>query len=78
MTNEKKQLLIQLYDALLAGVESLEEENIGADGFYLTGAILKNTQCEWDDDRPILRVLKAQLGDDHSIWNYIQVVPQQG
>ena len=71
---DKLRLLRELYDYMYKSVESFEsEDRIGADLAYLMGAILKDSQCEWPRNRPILHFLREGCEDDHTIWNYIQM-----
>ena len=58
---DKVKLALAAYDAAIVGAESFEEQNIGADLAYLMAAILKGGQCEWPEDRAIIRVLKLRM-----------------
>ncbi len=55
----KCEILEALYTYLLEATESFQEEDIGADFAYLTGAVLNGSTCEWPESRPFVRLLRA-------------------
>ena len=65
-------LMRDVYDFLLYETESFEEQNIGSDAFYLMGAIMKGTKCEWPPGRPIVTLLRNRFDPDHVIWSFIE------
>ena len=64
-----------VYEQVRNGVETFEEQNIGADLAYLLGAIVRNTVVEWErPDLPELhRVLAGIFPLDHPVWGFIAV-----
>jgi len=75
---EKTLLIKTLYKALIERTASLEEDNLGADAFYLVGAIVQNSFCEWGPDRPFVVLLRRIFGTDSIIWLFIQIEPEGG
>ena len=67
-------LAAEIYDLLKEKTESFEEDDLGSDGLYLVGAILKGDMCEWPADRPIVKLLKEHLPANHPIFKYIDIV----
>ena len=66
------ELIREVYDLFFDGVESFEEEDkIGADLAYLLGAISKDTQCEWPNNRPFVKFLRQHCSSDHAVWPFI-------
>ena len=50
---QKLRLLHEVYNAVAAGVESLErDDRVGPDLAYLLGAILNGTACSWPKRAP--------------------------
>jgi hypothetical protein len=69
-----KNLIDDLVDAVIGNTESIEVDNIGADAFYLVGAISHNSYCEWNANRPIAKILKDHLPANHPIHSYVKVI----
>lgn len=67
---------MMVYEATCAEVESLEEQNLGADLAYVMGAICKNGFVEWDRDAlPELHdILKRRFPIDHPVWSFIAIM----
>lgn len=70
MTPTRYQLCRTVYNAVVASVEGLEVDDLGADLAYLMGAILNGNFCTWDPARPILAVLRENFGGEHAVWQY--------
>ena len=64
-------LATEVYGLLKEHTESFEADNIGSDGLYLVGAILKDEQCEWPPGRPILSILRDHLPAGHAVFKYV-------
>lgn len=71
--SQRLRLIRKVYRWVIDNTETFEEQNIGADLAYLLGAISKNSQCEWDDDRPFLEVLGEGFKSRHVVWSFIEV-----
>ena len=71
-------LLREVYEAVYNEVESFEEENIGADLAYLLGAMLEGSCCDWDADRPFVKLLRGHFPQRHSIWGYVHLERPEG
>lgn len=69
--NSILQLAADVYGLLKEHTESFAADDIGSDGLYLVGAILKDEQCEWPPDRPILKILREHLPAGHAVFKYI-------
>ena len=72
--NSILQLATEVYGLLKEHTESFEADDIGSDGLYLVGAIMKDEKCEWPSERPIVTLLKAHLPADHPIFKHIDIV----
>ena len=70
-------LAAALYDAVAAGVESLEADDlVGPDLAYLLGAVLKGSACAWPASRPIVALLRDLYPDpSHPVWRHVRVEP---
>ena len=66
-------LIEMVYMCLFEGTESFEKQNIGADGLYLVGAILRNKPCHWPESRPIVRLLRKTFPAHHTLWGFIVI-----
>jgi hypothetical protein len=71
---ERSELALDVYATIEHATESFEEEHIGADLAYLLGAILRGSGCEWDTDRPFVRLLRKCVHDEHAVWRSIHLV----
>ena len=70
----RARLAREVYATIGHGTESLEVDHLGADLSYLLGAILcGDSGCEWDDDRPLVRLLRQHFADGHPVWRYVHV-----
>lgn len=69
---ERAALAREIYAKVENGTESFEVDHLGADLAYLLGAILRgDSGCEWDDDRPFVRLLHDFFDDEHPVWQYV-------
>jgi hypothetical protein len=66
-----------VYEVVLGATGSFEDDRIGADLAYLLGAILKGNQCEWPEDRPLVRLLREHFPPQHALWQYIEVEEEE-
>lgn len=75
--SRRLQLLRDLYEVVFNETESLEAEDIGADLAYLMGAVLKDSCCDWDAERPLVQLLREQFPGRHPVWRFIHIEPSQ-
>ncbi len=68
--------VIELFDSVFSNTESIEVDNIGADLAYLMNAILSDEKCEWDKERPFVKLLKQLLATDDPVWDKIQIIEE--
>lgn len=74
--NEKLALVRRVYNHVLDHTESFEEEHIGADLAYLLGAIANGSCCEWEEDRPLVELLKrTSFKGKDVVMLHVQVAP---
>ncbi|RPH40629.1 MAG: hypothetical protein EHM87_21685 [Burkholderiales bacterium] len=62
----------QAYKTALAGTESFEVDNIGADLAYLLGAMLTETQVTLARGNPLLEILEEHVNVGSPIWDAIR------
>jgi hypothetical protein len=68
---QKVRLLKELYEIVFDRTESFHAQRIGEDLAYLLGALLNHNICEWPAERPLVVLLREQLGSDHPVWKFI-------
>lgn len=61
----RAKLATKVYQTFYNSTESFSA--IGEDLAYLLGAILNGEICEWDNTKPIVRILQ------YSVWEFVKV-----
>ena len=74
---QRLQLLRELYETVHNETESFEQEDVGADLAYLMGAVLEDSHCRWEADRPLVRLLRKHLPVSHVAWEYIHIETEE-
>ena len=69
----KVKLAREVFEAVYNSTETLEEDNIGSDLAYLVGGILCGSYCEWEPDRPIVKMLRQSFNKGHRIWAFVDI-----
>jgi hypothetical protein len=74
---QRLQLLRELYETAHNETESFEQEDVGADLAYLMGAVLEDSHCSWEADRPLVRLLREHLPSSHAAWEFIHIETEE-
>lgn len=71
----KYKLINDVYSVCYPNVHSLYSDNVGIDLAYVTQAILTDQRCELNPNSTLVKLLKAEFGDDHPIWPFMVIEP---
>jgi hypothetical protein len=73
---KKLDLLNAVTDVCHKHTESWEVDHIGSDLAYLMAAIAKGTFCEWEEERPLVKLLRTHFHASHPVWKYISIIQE--
>jgi hypothetical protein len=72
---DKINLIRDVYSVVYPNVASLYHDGTGSDLAYIVAAIIDDKRCELTPFSMVVKLLKAEFGSFHIIWNYIIVEP---
>jgi hypothetical protein len=68
------ELMRDVYEYVNDNTTTFElDDMIGPDLAYLLGAMMKGWPCQWPENRPLVRLLRARYGPGHEVWKFIDV-----
>jgi hypothetical protein len=68
------ELMRDVYEYVSDNTTSFElDDMIGPDLAYLLGAMMQGRPCQWPEDHPLVRLLRAKYGPGHEVWQFIDI-----